>query len=229
MANVADADSAESAARNLAERLMASGHERPEEDRCPICFDLIELPIEEHSKVNVCCMKDVCKGCILAARQRGIFNKCPFCRTPFTDDEASQLAMVQKRADKGDAEAIKFLGDNYFHSERGLAKDVRRAVELWTEAAELGSKEAHYQLGHVYYHGDGIEEDKPRGIHHWQQAAMKGDVKSRHNLGGLEHKNGNYELAVHHLMISAKMGNEDSLNGIKFFFKGGLATKAQYA
>ena len=43
MANAAAADSAESAARNLAERLMASGHERPEGDRCPICFDLIEL------------------------------------------------------------------------------------------------------------------------------------------------------------------------------------------
>ena len=110
MANVADADSAESAARNLAERLMASGHERPEEDRCPICFDLIELPIEEHSKVNVCCMKDVCKGCILAARQRGMNDTCPFCRTSIPDDNASALAMMQKRVGKGDAEAIFYLG-----------------------------------------------------------------------------------------------------------------------
>ena len=30
-------------------------------------------------------------------------------------------------------------------------------------------------------------------------------------------------------MISAKMGNEKSLNSIKTVFKGGRATKAQYA
>ena len=69
MSNVAAAaDSADSAVRNLERALMESGHVRPEEDRCPICFLLIELPINEHAKMNVCCMKMVCDGCILAAR-----------------------------------------------------------------------------------------------------------------------------------------------------------------
>ena len=112
----------------------------------------------------------------------------------------------------------------------GLAKNVPRAIELWTEAAELGSNDAHYQLGAVYYHGDGVEEDKPRGIHHWQQGAMKGHVMSRYGLGGAErYENANHELAVQHWMISAKMGYEGSLNGIKDMFKEGHATKAQYA
>ena len=100
---------------------------------------------------------------------------------------------------------------------------------MWTEAAELGSIDAHCQLGYVYYTGDGFEVDKPRGIHYWQQAAIKGNVESRHNLGGAEFKAGNYELAVQHWMISAKMGHEESLNFIKKMFAGGLATKAQYA
>ena len=93
----------------------------------------------------------------------------------------------------------------------------------------LDQLDAHYQLGNVYYTGDGVEEDKPRGIHHWQQAAMKGHVDSRHSLGVAELNNGNYELAVQHWMISAKMGYEDSLNDIKEMFKEGHATKAQYA
>ena len=58
---------------------------------------------------------------------------------------------------------------------------------------------------------------------------MKGDVPSRHMLGVVEFNEGNYELAVQHLMISAKMGYEGSLNGIKDMFKDGHATKAQYA
>ena len=139
------------------------------------------------------------------------------------------LAMVQERIDKGDAGAMKILGDKYYTGELGLAKNVPRAIELWTDAAELGSIDAHYQQGTAYYHGEGIEEDKSRGIRHFQQAAMKGHVSARHSLGAIEYNNGNYELAVQYLMISAKMGYEKSLNGIKKMFKKGHATKAQYA
>ncbi|EJK70315.1 hypothetical protein THAOC_08336 [Thalassiosira oceanica] len=66
------------------------------------------------------------------------------------------------------------------------------------------------------------------GIRHWQEAAMNGDVASRHFLGVAEYNQGNCELAVQHLMISAKMGDELSLNCIKEMFMGGLATKEQY-
>ena len=222
-------DAAESAAQNLEQRLMASGHERTEGDACTICYLYIGLPTHEHSRMNACCMKKVCKGCALAARRRGMFDSCPFCRTPLPSDEASMLAMVQKRADKGDAEAIYYLGDNYFYGELGLMKDAPRAIELYTKGAELGSLDAHSQLGHAYYKGNGVEEDKPRGIHHWQQATMKGHVDSRHNLGAAEDDNGNHQLAVEHWMISAKMERENSLNDIKEMFKEGHATKAQYA
>ena len=39
----------------------------------------------------------------------------------------------------------------------------------------------------------------------------------------------NYDRAVPHLLISAKMGYEKSLDAIKATFHGGQATKAQYA
>ena len=217
------------AARNLQQRLMASGHERPEGDTCPICYLYIGSPLNKYSEVNFCCMKRVCNGCILAAMQRGMNGLCEFCRTTIINDDASQLAMIQKRVDKGDAEAIGGLGNLYYHGDLGLARDVPRAIELWTEAAELGSLDAHGQLGFVYYNGIGVEEEKPRGIHHWQQAAMQGHVEGRYNLGIVEKNSGNYELAVQHYMISAKMGYEESLNDIKGMFKEGQATKAQYA
>ena len=58
---------------------------------------------------------------------------------------------------------------------------------------------------------------------------MKGHVDSRHILGIVEFNNKNYKLAVQHFLVSAKMGYEKSLNGIKGMFKEGQATKAQYA
>ena len=229
MSNDVAAAAAAASAENLEQRLMTSGHERPEGDWCSICFLLIGLPMGQHSKTKVCCTKSVCDGCIFAARQRGMGRLCPFCRTPRPTGEASTLAMIQKRVDKGDAAAIAHLGNKYYHGRLGLAKDVPQAIKLWTEAAELGSLDAHYHLGTVYYTGNDVEEDQPRGIRHLQQAAMKGDVESRHNLGFVEDENGNHQLAVQHWMISAKMGHDKSLNGIKKMFKGGVATKAQYA
>ena len=139
------------------------------------------------------------------------------------------LAMIRKRADKGDAEAISHLGDKSYHGGLGLTKDVARAVKLLTRAAELGSLWAHYQLGYSYYFGDGVEEDKARAIRLFQQAAMKGHTESRHRLGSIEFDEGNYELAVQHWMISSKMGYEESLSGIRDMFMEGCATKAQYA
>ncbi|EJK56115.1 hypothetical protein THAOC_24058, partial [Thalassiosira oceanica] len=214
------------------ERLLNEGHERWEGDRCPICFLFIGLPVAKHSRRNVCCMKRVCNGCSLTARQRGmyvVYGRCPFCRTPHPTDEASQLPMIQKRVSKGDAEAINHLAGQYYYGRLGLTKDIPRAIELWSEAAKLGSVGAHYNLGVTYYYGHGAEEDKPRGIRHWQEAAMKGHVESRHRLGLAEYNQGNCNLAVRHWMISAKMGDEKSLNVIKDMFIDGEATKAQYA
>ena len=145
----------------------------------------------------------------------------------FRKRRRSQLAMIQKRVDKGDAEAINGLSNQYCYGTLGLTKDVPRAIELWTEAAELGSLDAHSKLA-MYYTGNGVEKDKSRGIHHFQQAAMNGEALSRHNLGVAEFNTKNYELAVQHFLISSKMGCEGSLNIIKNMFKEGQATKAQY-
>ena len=217
------------AAELKAERLYGQGHERPEGDFCPICTLPIPLPMEKHSAINVCCMKKVCKGCAVAARQRGMGGNCAFCRTPTPKDVASSLAMVQKRIDAGDADAVEFLACSYYHGDFGLKKDVQRSVELWTEAAELGSIDAHFELGRSYIHGDGVGQDQAKAVGHWEYAAMKGNVESRHSLGIAEYNAGNYPLAVKHFLISAKMGDKDSLDMIKEMFSEGYATKAQYS
>ncbi|EJK50550.1 hypothetical protein THAOC_30424, partial [Thalassiosira oceanica] len=183
-----------------------------------------------HSKFNSCCMKAVCHGCILASYQRGMAKMCAFCRTPTPDNsDAAIFALVRKRVDAGDPVAVESLATAYYRGNRGLQQDFPRAIELWTEASRLGDLDAHYKLGYRYYYGDGVEQDVARGIRHWQHAAIQGHPSSRFALGLDEYHNGNHELAVQHLMISAKMGDEDSLNGIKDEFMKGHATKAQYA
>ncbi|EJK76620.1 hypothetical protein THAOC_01606, partial [Thalassiosira oceanica] len=108
LAYVGDAksDDRSAEAARYSHRLLVEGHERVEEHRCPICYLYVGLPMDKHARMNACCMKTVCNGCVLAAQQRGLNNRCPFCRTPHPTDDASKLEMIQKRVSKGDADAI---------------------------------------------------------------------------------------------------------------------------
>ena len=207
--------------------LTKKGRERAEEDECPICS--LPLPLDgRQSSFQVCCMKKVCDGCILAAEKRGM-RDCPFCRAPIPKDDSHTRAMVQKRVDAGDPKAIYFLGNDYRFGEYGLEKDVTRAIELYERAAELGVKEAHHNLGYLYSKGKDVEKDTARAIRHYETAAMCGHVRARYNLGLVEGRAENHDVALQHFLIAAKMGHEKSLNCVKEMFMDGYATKADYA
>ena len=206
--------------------LMKKGRERTEEDECPICNLLLPLGTGQ-SSIRACCMKEVCGGCVLAARKHGM-RDCPFCRAP-RPDESQALAMIQKRADAGDPVAVCELWYSYHHGQLGLEKDEARAVELYECAAELGSKDAQYSLGVLYMKGTGVGKDTAKAIRHYEAAAMSGHVSARFNLGCEEHSAGNYDLALQHYLIAAKLGDQDALTNVKGMYMDGLATKADYA
>ena len=213
------------------EQLYSQGLERPEGDFCPICTLPIPLPIQKHSVFNVCCMKRICDGCNIAAQKRGMVD-CAFCRTPLKDNDADMLKMARARVAKKDPAAIYMLGQKYFYGGLGLRKNMRKAVELWTEAAALGSIEALYCLGTAYDIGNGVQEDKVKAVQFWTEAAMQGHVESRYDLGfhDLEQfsEERNYR-AVKHFLISAKLGHSKSVEAIKQMFMGRVATKDHYA
>ncbi|EJK73916.1 hypothetical protein THAOC_04438 [Thalassiosira oceanica] len=187
-------------------------------------------------------MKTVCKGCALEADKRGIRGKCPFCRTPLPTSNEASLAMIQNRVKANDTEAIHCLGTCYRHGDHGLKKDMPRAVRLWERAAELGLKEAHFDLGNMFdeniaFDGvdndmsrvDGVDNDMSRAIEHYEFAAKQGDVIARNNLGAINYNMGNYGLARKHWMISAKLGFKESLDEIKEMYMKGMALKSDYA
>ena len=209
------------------EQLYNQGHERPEGDFCSICTLPILLPLCDHSVLNCCCMKKICNGCNVAAKKRGM-DDCPFCRTPYPDNDADRLAMIQARVEKKDPEAICHLGGKYYYGGLGLQKDMRKASKLFTEAAELGSIEALAHLGDSYRLGNGVQQDEAKGAEYYKKGAMKGDVDCRYNIGCHERRKGNHYRAVRHWLISAKMGHKESLEAVKNFFMGGVATKQQY-
>ena len=215
------------------EKLYGQGHERPEADFCPLCLLAIPIPMEDDpatfSVHYSCCMKSVCDGCCLATYKRGLCAICPFCRAPRPEHDKEILGRVRKRVAAKDPESTFYLGCLHYNGLDGLEKDESRGIELWSEAAELGSIKALYKLGVAYHQGFGVAQDKAKGIRCWESAAMLGCVRCRYKVGLLDADGQNYDRAVRHFLISAKMGHKDSLDAIKEMFAEGLATKAQYA
>ena len=72
--------------------------------------------------------------------------------------------MVRKRVDAGDPLAIYHLGTKYQFGRSGLERDVTMAVELYERAAELGVKEAHYNLACLYYEGKEVAKDMAKAF-----------------------------------------------------------------
>ncbi|EJK47191.1 hypothetical protein THAOC_34107 [Thalassiosira oceanica] len=138
--------------------------------------------------------------------------------------------MIEKRAEAGDPAGISNLANQYLRGGMGVKQDVPRAAELYERAAELGNKDSHNTLSCIYAVGMmDVKKDMAKAIRHWEKAAMLGHAVCRHNLGSQEYAYGNRDLALQHLMISAKLGYETSLNMIKMMFMNGAATKADYA
>jgi len=57
-----------------------------------------------------------------------------------------------------------------------------------------------------------VEKDMAKALRYWEAAAMRGHVFARFNLGNEEGRAGNYDLALQHYLIAAKMGLEVSLD-----------------
>jgi len=175
----------------------------------------------------------VCNGCIDAAikevRKGKMKDLCPFCRVPNPRSEKEDLKRCRKRMKLNDAYAFYQLGDQYYNGRCGLPQHLSKACELWKQAAELGSIQAHCGLGDAYMRGAGVEQDVKKARYHFEIAAMGGHENARHSLGGIEEGMGNRRLAMHHAMYAARCGYADSLKGVRLAYKDGDVTKEEYA
>lgn len=68
-------------------------------------------------------------------------------------EEASIPFMLGEARKRHDGDVLAYLASVWFEDAKG---DERRALELFVEAAELGSPDANYRLGHEYRSGEAL-------------------------------------------------------------------------
>jgi TPR repeat protein len=173
-----------------------------------------------------CCGKSICNACIISFFESCNQNKCPFCNAEknFSATHEEQVADIMKRVAANDPGAIFMLGARYYDGLGGVQQDQNRAVELWRQAAKLGSFDAHFHLGHCYEKGGNLKKAK----FHYEAAAMEGHGMARFNLALLEAESGNLERAVKHLTIAACTGEYLAMHQLTMFYEKGYVRRESF-
>ena len=220
--------------------------EHPGNGDCPIC--MIPFALDKGERVfKACCGQFICHGCLHAQLKEQFKSGkelkdlsesiiCPFCRKHVheTDEEfISRLTDFVSRDSPSAAHANYLLAFKHNKGEHGIPRDIDKSIEFYLKAGQLGCAVAYYNLGLLYYNGDGVEADTKKAQHYWRLASIEGDLEAMYNLGFLDLVADDREHAFIHFKIAAQAGHTESLNELKKEYvdtKGArFVTKDEYA
>ncbi len=91
---------------------------------------------------------------------------------------------IQSRAEAGDVEAQQNLALAYVLE--GETQDFEKAFIWVQKAAEQGYAAAQFNLGHMYYRGDGVAQDSEKALIWSQKAAEQGHAGAQKILRELK-------------------------------------------
>jgi len=219
----------------------------PRNEDCSIC--LVELP-EGAVQYQACCGSTICGGCMhsvnVEANKTSPWAKvkgpslCPFCRKPTASSGEETVRRLRIRMSRSDPTAISILGSFYAQGHGVEKRNVPKAIELWKQAAKLGSIDAYAYLGDAY----NLQFDNRRGVRqgerdwkisaqYYESAAKGGHVQARLNLAALYQDNRNPDRDLHisrrQFLIAAKQGHDGGLVVVKQGYVKGEYTKDEFA
>jgi TPR repeat protein len=94
------------------------------------------------------------------------------------------LATLQAKVAKGDAQAELELGSDYYNG-TGVPQDKAKAADLYRQSAAQGSFKSMFNLGFLYARGEGVTLDIPTAIQWYEKSADRGYAKAQLALGML--------------------------------------------
>jgi len=108
------------------------------------------------------------------------------------DEEELELADVQTLRTRQDLDGLLALARAHRTGTLGKDRDMKKALEAYLAAAELGSAEAEHSAALFYLAGGPIPQDLKEGAARLRAAAEKGSTPAKVYLGNL------YELGIHY-------------------------------
>ena len=201
-------------------------------DECVLCC--YPLPIKENECLyKECCGELICCGCIVAQRRTLIigtnvkkpikgskeeeleFKKilsskqiivCPFCRAKKPKNSKEHLKRLWERIDEyKDPIAMLVMGGCYFHGNKGLSKNLKKAEELYQQAYDLGDRTAVYNL--TLQH-DGHIHDEALMMECLREGAKREDASCTISSAICAAESGDHKEAKRLFMTAAALSND---------------------
>ena len=101
-------------------------------------------------------------------------------------DAKEEIISAQRSVDDDndlDAEALFLQAEAYYNGE-GKNENIKKAVDLYRKAAELGHGEALFKMGNFYLKGaDGVSQSPEIAVQYYAMAADEGHKRSLYELG----------------------------------------------
>ncbi len=103
------------------------------------------------------------------------------------DVDPSMLVIERFAAERGDANAQYFMGEHHELGDSGIAKDLGKALALYTQAAGQQHGPAQYKLGVFHEKGlAGLRADPGEAMQWYRRAAENGSTLARQRLAAAE-------------------------------------------
>ncbi len=124
---------------------------------------------------------------------------------------------------------------SYFKKGREYQKanNHEKAFEYYQLSAEKGGVDAQFNLGSMYYSGNGVEQDYKAAKKYFRSAAARGDAAAQHMLGRMYAKGMGvpqcYQKAMTLYELGAAQGDSKSQSALALMYKEGRGVPKNYA
>lgn len=106
----------------------------------------------------------------------------------------------------------------------GVAKNSKKACELYQSVANKGLAKAQNSLGACYEIGEGIEKDLEQAVYWYKKAAAQDYVFAQMNLGEFYHKNDDFQNAILWYSKAAELGDAKAQSFLGYMYEYGQGT-----
>ncbi|MCQ2242561.1 hypothetical protein [Treponema sp.] len=111
-------------------------------------------------------------------------------------------------------------------------KNYKSALDLFSKGANLGNAKCQFQLGELYYYGNGVTKDYAKAVEQYKKAAEQNHAAATYSLGYC-YKTGygitkDIKKAVSYYEKAVELGNADAMNGLGFCYEEGSGVDQDY-
>ncbi len=146
-------------------------------------------------------------------------------------DYAKAFAWFQRAAERGNANAMGFLGNMYRYGQ-SVQQNYGQALDWYERSAERGDAGSQFDLGNMYYRGEGIPKDYAKAFEWLSKSAEQGNGDAQATLGVMYEKGKgvpqDYKKAFDLYTKAARQGNDLAQYNLGVMYMDGVGVEKDY-